>query len=40
MEILWPPVQLFRWNTMLLPLLIAMQSSWLWIVLSKVKIHK
>jgi hypothetical protein len=33
MEMPWPPVQLLRWKTMLLPLLMARQSSWLWIVL-------
>ena len=33
-EIPWPPVQVFRWKTMLAPLLIARQSSWFMIVLS------
>ena len=29
MEIPWPPIQVLRWKTMLLPLLMARQSSWL-----------
>ena len=32
-EIPWPPMQVLRWKVMSLPLLIAKQSSWLWMVL-------
>lgn len=28
MEMPWPPEQVLPWNTMLLPLLMARQSSW------------
>lgn len=35
MEIPWPPMQVLPWKMMLLPLLMARQSSWLWMVLHK-----
>lgn len=36
MDIPCPPMQVLRWKTMLLPLLIARQSSWLWMVLRRI----
>lgn len=38
MEIPWPPMQVLPWKIMLLPLLMARQSSWLWMVLCKASV--